>query len=396
VTEGEGKLTLGDWLIVAIAASSASFLGMIFTTIAPVLPAVSSHFGGGDHGIFVAQWLLTAPSIGVIIGGPLGGWFVERLGARLILTICLIVFAVSGTAMLVIDNVLLIFISRFFVGLTAVGQLTAFVSMLGERYSSEMRGKVVGLQSAFAIAGGVILVLSTGKLAQLGSWRTPSVLYATAVPVLLASLILLRPAKDAPRISFGGDMKGLTNLIPTYLMVTITMMVTFIPTNQVPLLFAEDAYTDSSTVAFILSLGSIAMAVGGFSYSLLRRRFTIEVTRSIALSLLAAGLAIMAALHGIVATAAAMICLGAGGGLLTPLFSHHILDHAPPAIRGRALGFLFAAQFTGPIINSALIAPAALFAGRRLVIALVAVVLAVWVLGLLRNQSARRASAPSV
>ena len=58
-------MTIKDWLIIAVIAFAGAFLGTVFTTVAPVLPLIAAHYGGGQHGAFVAEWLLTMPSIGI-------------------------------------------------------------------------------------------------------------------------------------------------------------------------------------------------------------------------------------------------------------------------------------------------------------------------------------------
>ena len=390
------KFTPADWLMVVVATVSATFIGMIFTTVAPVLPAIAIDFGGGEYGAFVARWLLTAPSIGVVIGGPVSGWFIERFGTRLVLGVCLFVFALAGISVLFIDSVALLFFCRFLVGLTAVGQLTATVSIVGERYSSEMRGRIVGLQTAFAVAGSVIVVVSSGRLAELGNWRTPSFLYTAAIPVLCACLVLFKPVQHGERLGLAGNSKGLVKLVPTFVMVAVTMMVSFIPLNQTPLLLTADGITSPSTIAMVMGSASVAMAFGAFSYGRVRRRFGTRGTLSIALSILSIGLAELSFLHGIAGMVAANVVLGLGGGFLTPLFGHHILDTAPPAIRGKAVGFMFAAQFVGPILYSALIAPVAIVVGPRIAIVSIAAALAVWVLGLFRGAFGRNISPHSV
>jgi MFS family permease len=62
--------------------------------------------------------------------------------------------------------------------------------------------------------------------------------------------------------------------------------------------------------------------------------------------------------------ALSLLILGLGGGILYPGFSHIILDRAPEAARGRAIGLLFTAQFAGPFLSTALIVPAIAAFGR--------------------------------
>ena len=65
------------------------------------------------------------------------------------------------------------------------------------------------------------------------------------------------------------------------------------------------------------------------------------------------------------------------------------MDRAPLAIRGRAMGLLFSAQFLGPFLNSAIVAPAIGAYGLRNILAIIASLIAVGVvLTILRARSA--------
>jgi MFS family permease len=384
-----------DWVIVIVVTFSAMFLAMVFTTVAPVLPKVAEYYGGGAHGAFVAQWLLTTPSIGIIVGGPLSGWIIERFGARRTLLSCLVVFALSGAAVLFLKSSTGLLISRLPLGLAAVGQLTAAVTIVGTRYSGPLRGRIVGLQSAFATGGSVLLVLAAGRLAEVGGWRVPSLLYVLAVPILILGLILF--PRDRPRERFAErrPRNGLLPLAPAYFLVAATMMITFIATSQVPLLLGDAGTTDAQTLSMVLGLSTFAIAVGSIGYSRLRSLVGPGWTLVVALGFLAAGLFGLSLAQGLETVAAGSFVLGLGGGILTPYFSHYILDQAPEAVRGRALGLLFSAQFAGPILNSILIAPAMSGLGHQQTMAGIAIALTLTTLVLsLRRRSALAGRAP--
>ena len=72
--------------------------------------------------------------------------------------------------------------------------------------------------------------------------------------------------------------------------------------------------------------------------------------------------------RGIAAVSVGSIFLNVGSGLLSPSFSHRVLDLAPESIRGRALGLLFTAKSAGPFLNTALIAGAMTEFGHRQVL----------------------------
>ena len=57
--------------------------GLLFCAVAPVLPALAAHFGGGDGGAFSAQMVMAVSTLGIIAGASPAGWLVEyRVGLQ--------------------------------------------------------------------------------------------------------------------------------------------------------------------------------------------------------------------------------------------------------------------------------------------------------------------------
>src|SRR5271163_479338 len=181
-------MKIKDWLTVFVLASTGTFLAMVFIVVSPILPLIADHFGGGKDGAFVATWILTMPSIGVIIGGPTTGWFVERVGARAVLFTCLVIFALSGTAGLYVENEPLLLATRLIVGLSGTGLVTAAMGIIVEIFTERQRGSILGLQNAIATALSVVVTLSSGAIATQHGWRAPFALYGLSLPILLLAL----------------------------------------------------------------------------------------------------------------------------------------------------------------------------------------------------------------
>lgn len=51
---------------------------MVGSAVVPSLPDLAVRSGFGDQ----ASWLITLPSLGVLLFGPLAGWLIDRRGAR--------------------------------------------------------------------------------------------------------------------------------------------------------------------------------------------------------------------------------------------------------------------------------------------------------------------------
>jgi MFS family permease len=375
---GGFDMSFRDWLFVVITASAAAFLGAVFATVAPVLPLIAAHYGGGRTGAFIAEWLLTMPSIGIALGGPIAGWFVERAGPRAVLLVCLTVFGASELSGLVIQDSTLLLASRLIVGVAAAGQATAATVLVGDRFAGHRRGFVIGLQVALATVAGILATLAAGALAERAGWRAPFSLFAIALVIALLAAVTVEPsaAYRRPSQSAGGTLRP---LLPIFLLMTITMMVSFLSANQVPLLLSDEGISEPSTLSSVVGGTTLATMIGALLYSKLRAKLGDRRTRALGGVLQGIGVFCLAVAQGLVPVALGSMVLGLGSGVLFPGFSHSVLDRAPDAARGRAIGFLFTAQFAGPFLSTALIAPSIAAVGRRDgLMAIGAAVLIIW------------------
>jgi MFS family permease len=356
-------MTIKDWLIVAVIAFAGAFLGTVFTTVAPVLPLIAAHYGGGHDGAFVAEWLLTMPSIGIMVGGPTSGWLVERFGARTVLLACFGVFGVAGLSGLFIENGNLLLASRFIVGVTAAGQATAATAVAGDRFVGQRRSFVLGIQVALAAAVGIGTALAAGALAEKAGWRAPFGLYGLAIVIAIPAALVVEP-RPLERVKTGAGMGSLLPMLPIFLVIVVTMMVSFISTNQVPLLLSDQGNGSPAILSVVLGGSTLATMIGALLYSRLRGRFGAARTSAAGGVLQGIAVLLLAVAQGLYPIALGSLILGFGGGILYPGFSHIILDRAPEAALGRAIGLLFTAQFAGPFLSTALVIPAVAAFGR--------------------------------
>ena len=348
-------MTTKDWLAVFVMASTGTFLGMVFIVVSPILPLVIEHFGGGTDGGSIAQWILTAPSIGVIIGGPTTGWFVERFGARAVLFTCLVLFALSGMAGLTIEGLPLLYATRLIVGFTATGLVTAAMGIIVEIFTEQQRGSILGLQNAIATVLSFLITLAAGRVAAHMGWRAPFALYGLSLPVLLLALAVI-PAVSRRQMSPGGSLALFAPMLPIYALITISMIISFQSASQVPVLLAADGIASPATISEILAAGTLLFTVGAIAYGTLRNRAGIWWTFALALTLQGIGILGLSMGHGIVGIGVGVVLLNLGSGIQTPNLTHWVMDKAPLPVRGRAMGLLFSAQFLGPFLNTAVVA----------------------------------------
>lgn len=350
-------MRLHEWLLVFVMASSGALMGMVFTPISPVLPLIIEHYRGVAGGPLVGQWILAIPSLGVIVGAPLVGWFVERFGARQVLHVCFAIFAIAGSAGLYIEVPLVLLGTRLILGFAAAGVVTAAITVVGEVYSDIERARIFGLQSGISVAMGVLIVLAAGAAGQSQGWRGPFELYFTSIIVLLVSLFVVPQGHKS--IKKGIDVKagsGLLPLLPIYILVTLTFILSFVPASALPELLASTERATPTTISIVLGVGMISFAITAVSYGTILARVGMRRTIVLGLASQSAGVLLMALAHGKIGIILfGVAVLNLGSGVQTPNLSHLLLGRAPLAVRGRALGLLFTAQFLGPVLYSAIV-----------------------------------------
>ena len=380
-------MKINDVLVIVIVGFAGAFLGAVFTTVSPVVPLIADYYGGGDKGAFVAEWLLTMPTIGIVVGGPATGWFVERFGPRAVLLTCLVVFGLAGISGLVIEDMNLLLASRFLVGAMAAGQATAATAVVGQRFTGERRASVMGLQIALATLLGVGITLAGGALAHAGTWRAPFAIFCLAFAVALLAFGVVDKASARPAAA-RGSLGGLLPLLPIFATIAVTMMVSFFNSNQIPLVLKSMGESDPSLIAMVIAGTTLATTVGSLTYSRLRRRLGPTRTSALGGVLQAAAVFFLATTASVPPTVVSAVLLGFGSGILYPSFTHMILDRAPEAVRGRAIGLLFTAQFTGPFLSTALIYPAMTAFGRQDTFFVIAAVVGTgWLLSAARRRA---------
>jgi MFS family permease len=359
-------MNLKDWLNILTLALAGTFLGTVFAIVSPVLPLIAQHYGGGREGAFVAEWVLTMPSIGLFVGGPVSGWLVERFGARAVLLTCFLVFGAAGLAGLMIENSNLLLAARFVAGLSAAGQVTAATAVAGDRFVGERRGFVLGFQVALAAILGILMTLVAGALAQHFGWRAPFALYGLSVLTALLAAFCVERLPERPSVVTLVGSTGLLPLLPLFFAAMVTMIVAFISTNEIPMLLSEQGASDPTLQSYIQAGNTLTTILGALLYSRMRPEFGSVRTSAVGGGVQAAALLVLALSPSVQMTVLSSLMLGVGNGMLYPGFSHAILDRAPGAARGRAIGLLTSTQFLGTFLSTALVIPAIDTVGREL------------------------------
>ena len=67
-----------EWMALIVMLSGGVMLGFVVAAMSPGAHEAALYFAKSGDGDMVAQMIVTVPSVGVIIGGPLSGWAIAR------------------------------------------------------------------------------------------------------------------------------------------------------------------------------------------------------------------------------------------------------------------------------------------------------------------------------
>ncbi|MFC6234717.1 MFS transporter, partial [Leucobacter soli] len=314
------KLPFEVWALVAGGFAVALGYGVV----APAIPQFALEFGVNA---FAASAIVSAFALMRIVGAPVGGWVVGRLGERRTYTIgILIVAASTGAAAFALDYAQLIVLR----GLGGVGSAMFTVSataLLVKVSPPDARGRVASLNAAGFLLGNLLGPVFGGLVAAFGL-RAPFIFYFFTLVV--AAIIVAVALRNSPfaAVRAAGDADDTLSLaaalrIPQYRSLLLSVFafgwVAFgVRISVIPIFVAIAFQGDAAQAAWVLS----AYAAGNALLIFPSGRWTDTVGRR---PLLITGMSILAVAYfafpaspGMWAAMAIMFVAGAGSALVNP------------------------------------------------------------------------------
>lgn len=347
-----------QWIaLLAVMLSGPPLMALTFSTIAPVLPAIARHFGSQGESTLIAQWIMTAPAMGLMLGGPAGGFLIDRIGPRWLIIGAFALFAAAGSAGLYLDNALALLISRFLLGLAGSCVATTTTWLIGERFDELSRRRVIGIQDSLAGVAAMSAVLLSGIIGTT-DWRLPFAIYLVAAPLFLLALLAVPAVRPATSVQASAPvLKVLTPLWPVYALVLAMAGLMMLPATQVPFLLESNGITDPVTRSRVIASSAALSIVSAALYGPIRQR--VKERGTLALIILAFALGTTTISQSSDAWGAAFGCmmLGVGTGLFSPHFTSVLIARTPQPTRGRAIGLMFGAIFLSEFLSPLIILP---------------------------------------
>ncbi|MCV0427613.1 MAG: MFS transporter [Roseibium sp.] len=338
---------------------------MANATISPALPALEASFAGEPGAAYLTRFLVSAPSLTVVLVAPFAGLAADRYGRGIMLIAGILLFVVAGSAGAYLPDLVSILVSRLVLGVAVAMTMTAQVALVGDLFSGSRRSAFMGWQTTAINFSGLLFIGLAGLLAG-QSPRLPFLVYALPILFLPLLISIHRQEKqsekpngnqDGTDQSHGAKVHWFGAAISVAALTMFTVMLFFLMPSQLP--FYLDANGFDSASATTVGLGTL-MLTGGIVAMVFKRlseRLGLAATLAVGYALMAAGFCVLAVDASWLFVLPGAALIGAGYALVQPGFLFLALQVAPKERRGSVSGIVTTAMFLGQVISPLLLTP---------------------------------------
>jgi MFS family permease len=348
---------------------------MVGCVIVPGLPIIAENLGVSG----AASWLVTLPSLGVVLFGHAAGKLIDRHGAYRSLCLGLALYGAIGVVGSLLHGPLLVFADRLLLGGATALVMAAGTGLISEFYEGRARLEMIARQGMAIELGGVIFLFIGGLLAVRG-WQLPFALYLMGWLFLAMVLVFIpNPIGHREAIEDTDPTATPRKLLDVYAAASLSMIAFFTGVIVLPSRL-HGMGLDEAQIGYFLSYVSLVAVGAAFLMPPLVRSTSESATLIFGFLAYSAAHCVFAFTTTFEALLAGGALMGAGFGFTVPLVNHTTVERSHPRQRGRNLAQLSIAIFLGQFLSSFMeFIPgdsAAIFAAAAVVALLVAALMA--------------------
>jgi MFS family permease len=351
-------------VIVALACLGAATVTSGVQGIAPAIPAMQAEFSLTDAQISLITSVYLLPSI---FSAFIGGLLADRLGARPVFAVSLLLFGAGGLVLLVAHPFWLLLAVRFAQG-AAFGVVVALsVSIIGgvaaagpaaARGQSRRTIAMALSQAVFPVACGLLLAIS---------WYAPFAIQVIAIPLSLAVWLLLPPITHQRKASVRGASREALKapaIVGVQILGALRFFFAFAVVTYFPVLAVAEVGLTAAVVGLVLGASNLLAAASAATSARLARRWTSVQLIGGCLAVITVCLLGVALSVNPVIVIAALLLFGLQDGVYGVAHNVLVTETAPPAVRSTYVGV------TGAIRNIGKFAAPLVFGASTLVLSL--------------------------
>ena len=323
---------------------------MVGTVIAPSLSGIVQH----KNLSFSPGWLITLPSLGVVVFAPFVGRLLNRLGTLRLLSLGLIPYGVLGVIGAYITNDFLLILDRFLLGVATVTVQVSVTAYIAECFTGKERMKMIAWQGMAIELGGVIFLAIGGILGEI-NWQFPFYIYLIALLCLFLvwkTLPKMQANKEGEEVALDTNTKGTAKVWSIFGASLLAMMLFFIGFVTLPLyLPGSFGFGESETGYFMASISVVAILTASQMPKMVHM---VGDGKTVALGFLffMLGYVVLAISTSWLLLLLTIIFIGIGFGFTIPLLNHMMIEASTLQTQGKNLGLFSMGVFGGQFLST--------------------------------------------
>jgi len=265
-----------DWRQGWILVFSGFLPVMAIIALAPTLPTLLAHFHDVPNAKLMVPLLITAPSACIALFAPAAGVIADRFGRRRLLLWAMAFYGGGGLMPFLIDDFWAVVAGRVVIGIGEAGVLTVVNTLLADYYEEQERHRWLMIQGVVGSVLGTVTIASSGFLAAQG-WQYPFLVYAVAIPILLASIAFLFEPEPRSKRNVATAVPAQSTPFPYMaglVVCGVTVILSTIYYVQVinfSLLLKELGVADPKSIGLSMAIPSIGVPIGAVLFKLTTR-----------------------------------------------------------------------------------------------------------------------------
>ncbi len=313
-----------------------------------------------DANFVIKVFVLSVPSLFILLGAPLAGSAGDFFGRRRVLIVSLLGFGIAGSSGYFVDSLTALLVGRMFLGFCMAGIISCTVAMVGDYFVGVERDKFIGLQAASMKIGGVLFLLMGGFLADL-NWRAPFLVYLISFIALPGVIYYLHDVASHEKAEcMAGDLPVKT--------ISIVLFSTFVASAfyfmilvQLPFVLNDAFDVSRLKIALATAMPNIIGGVVATQFFRLKTTMNFFGIFCCIFLLTGIGYALVANADSYMMTIVSLAVAGLGIGLIVPAQGAWMLSAVSASRRGIAIGLVATAMYSGHFVAPLIVEP---FAGH--------------------------------
>jgi MFS family permease len=344
----------------------AAFLPiMAIVSLAPAIPRIIQHFGGGPA-VTLVPLMVTAPGLLIALFSPLMGWLSDRYGRRPILLVATFIYGCLGVAPLLFSSLREIFAARLGLGVCEAAILTATNALIGDYFDPAQRRLWLTVQGVVGPIFGTTVILTGGAVTE-RLWNGAFAIYGVAFVVFLAMVLFIFEPPRVARHVEAHDQDATPfpwRDVTAFSAVTLfSAMLYYVGIVQAGLAFGAVGVASPKMLGMLISLASMGVPVGAILFWLVARRASRATLVACFLSLLGAGMVGVGLSHNYQTATTLAVLQQIGSGMTIPALIYWATSVLDGRHRGRGMGIWNSAFFFGQFLSPLMFSFVRIYAG---------------------------------